>query len=381
MRVGLMPAVGDPPLPTYDSAYYPLQTGAKQCPVDHRYRTFAGDAMYYTLKTMEVFKNSFQGCGFDGSCGRARVVVDACGCQAGAQFTAFDDPNNYSPINSVKSCKTPAGYSPASSALDIVAHEWGHGVSKYSPADFASPCKYLFGDYPETCEMSEGFADVVGHIVERIQQPLQDDGSWLPEHWDWTAGEDAAGTFADRLRRADLFDTRVCTQPEVDFHYSVHAEDPGCEYEDPQFNNHIPEHSNGNRLAVVFKLMSGPSPAYPENYNPAHGVPGLPFPCTGCDINVTPLDPVPGTSFQMAAHILFRVLDTEADASLVDWDYLPYYARGAIQDLYVLDPQGCEDAQESTFDAFRAVGYPQQMPVPSIVQCVAQPPCPPFCEE
>ena len=80
------------------------------------------------------------------------------------------------------------------------------------------------------------------------------------------------------------------------------------------------------------------------------------------------------TSFEMAAKVLFRVLDTEADYGTVDWDDLPYHGRNAARVLY---PNDCE-VQRTVIDAFRAVGYPQELDVPCPV-CPPYQECPPCC--
>jgi Zn-dependent metalloprotease len=247
-----------------------------------------------------------------------------------------------------------------SAAIDIVAHEWGHAVSKWSPADFPGMCpENGWEEHPDECEMSEGFADVVGHMVERFNQPTPDAGSWIPDRWDWIQGEDwAPECKREFLRRAHEYDA-AHTCP----HWSVHANDPGCR------SDGTPEHENGNRLSVVLRLMAE------GGHNPAYYHSNLPFQCTGCDIDVTPLDPDAMTSFEMAARVLFRVLDTESTSSTNDWDLLPYLARNAAWDLF---PDRCEETQTTVIEAFRAVGYPQQLMTP----CTFCPPyaeCPPCC--
>ena len=221
MRVGLK-AIGG--TPTYD--VYSAAKGKITCQTDAEYRRFAGDAMFYTQQTMEVF-SSFGRWGFDGACGVARVVVDAADGE-GAQFWAEYPPEDThaAPLKSVRIGRPTGQYLSASAALDVVAHEWGHGVDDASPGNFIERCNPTTA--LETCEMMEGFADVVGHIVERRKQPVDsdlEDDDYEVEHWDWTAQEDwVPSSWWWSLRRADRYSTGQC--PGV--HHSVHAEDPGC---------------------------------------------------------------------------------------------------------------------------------------------------------
>jgi len=355
MRVGLMEIGGSV---RYDD-YNPGQPGKalERCDAHDLYRLFAGDAMFYTQQTMEVFSSTFKRCGFDGSCGVARVVVDAEGYTGTAQFNVYVD-SHLAPFKSVQLDQPLLSESrfSVSASLDTVAHEWGHAVDFESPGNFVARCP---ASGLETCEMMEGFAEVVGHVVERLKQTTADtnlgDDVYEAEHWDWTAQEDFALVSAwPILRRADRYSTNQCPG----FHHSVHAEDAGCGWG---------QSANGNRLAVVLKLMTDGG----NNPGAGHVVP-----CTGCDIDVTALDADANTAFQMAARILFRVFDTEADFGTVDWDELPVLARNAIHDLFW--GETCVAAQLRTNNAFLAVGYPESG-LPPCIHCrpyqVGQPPC------
>ncbi len=355
MRVGLRAVPGQPE-PRYDT--YSGKRSGGWAP-HAQYRRMAGDAMHNTRKTMEVFRDAFGWCGVDGSCATARVVVDARDGEP-AEFQYGPTNPVEGPVDSVTFLPPdPDGTFSKSAALDVVAHEWTHGVSKHSPVDFHSLCAPPAMSEP--CEMAEGFADVVGHYVERKVHTTDPPPppACQEEHRDWIAGEDwDPDNHQTRWRRADQFDQNDCTP----FHWSVHTSDDDC-YE---------IHSVGNRLAVAFRLMAE------GGRNPGHQNPG----CPGCpDLLVTPLEPdPPATSLDIAATILWRVLTVEGDAALTDWDYLPFYAHQAIKDLYPPLSSACEAAQTTMRDAFRAVGYPESLPSPG-VHCSAPQPCPPVCDE
>lgn len=86
----------------------------------------AGDAMHVTYQTMTTLKNlgwqSYDGYGSD-----AKIVVGAvCGRYDDAAFNS--EGESYAPLNAVAVCpiyQRPYFYS---AALDVIAHEWGHGV-------------------------------------------------------------------------------------------------------------------------------------------------------------------------------------------------------------------------------------------------------------
>jgi len=357
MRVGLKEDGGDV---TYD--LYPEDPGNP----DKLYRRHAGDAMLFTRRTMETFAAMTGRCSFDGSCGIARVVVDTKYCYGiwdekdGAAFQHPDTPTNLAPTNAVTICPSsdPGVLNTMSAAQDIVAHEWGHGVSKFSPVNFYQQCL----DVPtieETCEMSEGFADFVGHWVEHATQP---DGDWEvePEVRDWVQGEDWNQN-SKRIRRADeLANLDDCSHPDPEDNYreSIHADDgPLCQ-------RGVPGgwHSAGNRLSVVYMLLSegGTNPGCSHFGN--------------CDVSVAG----GGLGYWEAAKILFRVLTVQADQSTADWNDLPYLAMQAAYDEYYDDDPPCAlDMQRMVRDAFEATGYPETGHIPYLYCNLIG--CPPNC--
>ncbi len=352
MRIGLKvdDVLGMPKYDQYGTV------GGRKWKLDDLYRSFAGDAMYHTRRTMEVFSALGPSwCGVEGACVKpARVVVDAQGGLP-SEFRWESTIELYAPEDAVSFNKED-GVRSRSSALDIVAHEWSHAVSKHSAVNFTLLCTAY--DFGEACQMGEGFADVMGHIVEWKVHTTEGPGY---ETYDWIAGEDW-NPASTELRRAHEFSSQLCPA----FHYSVHTSDDTCED-----NSDYDVHATGNRLAVVLKLMTvgGTNPGYGNPHCP--GCPGL---------YVTPLDSDPATSLEEAARIMWRVLTVEADQSSTDWDYLPFYAHAAVKDLYPPLSSECEAAQTTVRDAFLAVGYPETLPLPGI-GCPPPMPCPPACDE
>lgn len=334
------------------------------------YRNYAGDAMLFTRRTMEVFHDYFGRCGFDGVCGTARVVVLPVGCLPDyIEFWYSDAYTPFYPANVIKVCSSsnPPNLPTMGAAQDIVAHEWGHGVSKHSPADFYGQCTTPPVSV-DACEMAEGFADVVGHAVEWLtQSDPTPSRTW--ETRDWISGEDWNPT-SPMLRRADEYDTRSCNEllPADRYRYSVHREDTlMCEG-----TSSTTWHSAGNRLAVVLSLLAegGTNPGCNHFGN--------------CDVVVQ------GIGLEAASRILFRVLDTQADGWTDRWSLLPYLALDAAYDLYHdVDPgDPCAfGIQVATRTAFAAVGYPdpQWWPEPQLNCPLPCPPvccnCPPCCDE
>jgi Zn-dependent metalloprotease len=229
-----------------------------------------------------------------------------------------------------------------SAALDIIAHEWGHGVDYHGSGRFAARCIDADATTHEVCQIKEGFADVIGHIVEwnvhtnpGVGQ-YDDDYTSHPEQRDWVAGEDfdPANVFWG-LRRADRYDDdHSCAAHS--YHYSVHADDAACE---PAYASVM--HNAGNRLSVVLRLLALGGP------NPGCGQVG------NCNLVVQ------GIGMPDASRILFRILTVQADVSTVEWDQLPFLGLHAALDLFESEDPPCAlSYQEAVWNAFRAVGYP-----------------------
>ena len=269
------------------------------------------DAIYFTYKTMETFDD----CGWDGwdDNGSDAVVVVGCDCGGVHDNAAMIYTGSYdwAPTPSVAICTTLDDDFESSAAIDIIAHEWGHGVV-FSSADW-SRTPFDGKVY------HEGWADVIGHFVEWDHQSAGTD----PEEADWKMGEDRG---ADPWRRADYDDGSSG--------YSLHADDPPGTTSDYW--------AIGNRLGTAYYLMSE------GGYNPV---------CTrlsnldGCDVDVGEVgDTVAGRSF-------FKALTSYATSSS-DWDDFGGLVKYAAYQLYKSCPSdNAQDEQEAAVDAFTAIGY------------------------
>jgi len=289
------------------------------------------DAMWFTYQTMQTFKALGRN-GWDGSGSPARFVVSARTSQLcwdperhrwyqcyGYNNAFFAVPGSvwaltYGPASSVVLYRGAGSWSyGASAALDIVAHEWGHGVI-YTSAGW---------DYGDSigAQLHEGFADVIGYTVEWDHQPPG--SGW--ERADWMAGEDTGAV----QRRVDVDDGAGG--------YEYHKDD-GTDEE---------AHHRGHQLAVAFRLLAvgGQNPVCSR-------LPGL----SGCDVSVTAL------GLEKARRIFFHTL-THYCTSSTGWEDLPDLMILAAYHLYRQCPIGrpgdpALEEQRAVDEAFTAIGYP-----------------------
>jgi len=256
------------------------------------------DALRHAQTTFDVFWGVLGRQGISGSGEDFRVIVDArCRPEEdewGAQFERFGRIN--APAGSVRVCgrdqdppenATPMGcdfydtLTQHSVALDIMAHEIGHGVIFNTTG-----MDYVYAGIEG--ELHEGFADVIGHGVEWMQPSPR-----AGEEPDWEGGEDTGQ--ADRRVDVDEGTHR--------FFYSdtVHIGTP---------------HSRGTPLPVAMRLLSegGTNPACV--YGGPHNRPN---PDDLCDVSVGSL------GVQTAFKIYYKMLDDYVVPSTT-W----YHLRGDI---------------------------------------------------
>jgi len=269
----------------------------------------AADAMKFTRDTMYTLKANLGRFSYNGSGGVARVVLCsfACGATPAPCFVQVEGMPN--PPNSVNiPFAQPYLYS---SCLDMVAHEWGHGV-------ILTSARFDRGT-PVGQQLHEGFADFIGYATEWYRQPA---GSGA-EKAEWKMGEDN-GTAA---RKVDTDDGLLGV--------SFHADDPAAANMEP--------HGSGNRIGVAFRLLDI------GGQNPVCGrLPGL----SGCSTTVGAL------GLTKSSKILFRVLTVYA-VSTTGWDELVDMAVVSAFDLYS-HCVSCSEAvleQQRSYDAFKAIGY------------------------
>lgn len=272
------------------------------------------DAMYFTYQTMVTFDDLGRD-GWDDSGSDAVVVVDSdCGGVTDNATMVYSGTRAWAPTPSVAVCSNVNQSYESSAAIDVIAHEWGHGVV-FTSANW-SRSTFLGKVY------HEGWADVIGHLVEWDNQTS---GSGT-ERAEWKLGEDRGA--ATELRRVD-YDDGVGG-------YSLHADDPPG---DP-----TSEHDTGNRLGTAFYLMAegGENPACDRDPDPGWD---------GCD------EDVDGIGVSKAGQILFYAL-TDFATSSSDWDDFGDLAKTAAFFFYANCPtSNARSEQRAAIDAFQAIGY------------------------
>ncbi len=295
--------------------YNPLWGGQHQCTPGRQ----VTDAMRHALTTFDVFWSVLGRQGIGGSGEEFRMVVDAR-CPPGDPVSSFERyGRNDAPENSVRICglnadppvsPTPLGCSdydnvirPAA-ALDIMAHEIGHGVVFNTTG-----LNYVYNGIEGA--LHEGFADIFGHGVEWMQT------SYRPgEEPDWTLGED----FEDPPTRRSDADCGT-----LRFFYSDVQHDGS-------------PHAKGSLLPVGMRLLAvgGTNPSCEPAQSPecptgsSHNQPS-PNDC--CFVSVGSLD------VETAFKVYYRMLDEYVFPSTT-WLHMTGYAIAAAGQIegYVNPP-------------------------------------------
>ena len=288
----------------------------------------AADALFFTYKTMATFDDLGRD-GWDDNGGDAVVVFDAnCGYEHPYQgwipwrdvsMMVYDGTLDWAPTPSVAVCLRAAQPYSEAAAIDIIAHEWGHGVIftenlwdyERNPDETAS----------DGMIFHEGWADIVGHTVEWDNQPPGSD----EEEADWEFGEDRGSPW----RNAKVDDEEGG--------YSLHRQD------DP--GNQIEAQLAGNRLATAFYLLSegGENRVCERDETTATW--------DGCDVEVT------GIGVNKAGRILFYALTNVAGSSTDWWDF-GAVAQLAAYSLYNNCPYSwARTEQRAVYESFTAIGY------------------------
>lgn len=272
----------------------------------------AGDAAHFTAETMRTLK-SLGWYSYDGAGATARVVVDANYYKVdGGEFVLPAMNADYAPPWAVAVYRRsgsegrPYWYS---SCLDLVAHEWGHGVVQKS-ADF------FYGEEEDiSTQLHEGFADVIGYIVEWDRQP-QGSGA---EQAEWKLGEDNGAP----QRRVDDAGGSLRTYY---FHKDDHPDDRAA-------------HHRGNQLAVAYSLL------FQGDQNP--------WCKPSCGVTVT------GLGKAKATRIFFDTL-VDYCVSADGWADLADLAKAAAYARYKKCSKGSSASteQHAANDALAAIGYP-----------------------
>jgi hypothetical protein len=330
----------------YTHSLFPLRTDANGVPTYGNFADtgvwegkVAGDALYHTFQTMRAFQ-TMQRNGWDGSGADAKIVIESTFVPADqARFIEFQtDPRT--PLNTVVLGKASMFYNPAA-ALDLIAHEWGHGVI----LDQVS-MPYTNGTSQQR-EIHEGYADVIGHIVEKRRQPA---GTGLEQSSDWTISEDTAVSGYDRgaVDDGELGHDWVGPNGSRTMDHKVHENDN---------SGMATPHSEGNVLSMVLRLLTegGRNPIClraPGDWSGCVDNPNTP--------NVNERVTVTALGFDKASRIMFQALYEMP--STVGWNNIATYVAEAAFNLYGSCTYNGYDAfteQKAVSDAFAAVGHPR----------------------
>jgi hypothetical protein len=292
----------------------------------------AGDALWFTYQTMYTLYNDLGWESYDGNGAVARVTVeDSSGDTDDAFFMSSEDDATYAPTPGVRFARAVVGEYSHASCLDVVAHEWGHGVV-WTTAGFSNV------DGTIGAQLNEGFADVIGHAVERYRQP---EGSGV-EKADWTFGED------------DYKSVYITSPPPAHWEWvewitrQVDAFDPGLtgRFHRLDHETDTDRHNRGNMLGVAFRLLAV------GGRNPICSYPPWGEDGPDCDIDVSAI------SLTAATRILFRTLTSYAYDTM-DWEDIADLGMAAAFDLYSVCPFKNGGLQQAAVnEAFGAIGYP-----------------------
>ncbi|MEA2490089.1 MAG: bacillolysin [Acidobacteriota bacterium] len=321
---------------SYSWTIVPLKTDSgvvvyKDWPGEQWLGSAAGDAIYHSDLTNRYFKFIHGRNSWDDNNGPIKIIVAAV-TPAKDQAQYNMNVTSIAPPNSVM-LGLPGRMYNAAASLDWVAHEWGHGVIDTS------------ADFPYSgvgAELHEGFADVIGNMVERYYHPA---GSGL-ETADWTMHEDSAvsgyvrGAIDDNTGHIWKGPNVISGTDSYSFNDLLHASDT------PAPTGPALVHARGNMLSVVQRLLAE------GGFNPVCGRLGT---LSGCTTNV------PSLGISKTNRILFTALESTLPSNS-NWSTLADSVADAAFALY----NGCSGnplanaatEQHAVFDAFRAIGYP-----------------------
>ena len=309
--------------PTYDD-YDPTWHG-----------TAAADAMFRTRQTMNAFWTMGIN-GWDGGGGVAQVVVDSDDAPRPVPLDSvggfIPDPSGGAAVPSggavvIRREANGSTLYNLAAALDQVAHEWGHGLI------------FKSANFPTTGvgkQLHEGFADVIGQMVEKLQEPS---GGGVEHSDDWDLGEDQPKTFGAWAHSGTRDDGE-----------GGHAFGPWIIddklHKDDESPDQLEAHERGNMLNVVYKMLTA------GGKNPICTRANL----SGCNYGTT------GEGVSKASAILFNALVFYMPSN-TQWSDLATYTSQAAFDLYAdctIFPTYPARAEQNDVNAvFTAIGYPR----------------------
>ena len=311
----------------------------------------AGDALYYTGETMAALSTMGLTGGWSRTGSDANTVVEYRNDAPldNARFVQDDLDYQRAPKHSV-AIYTPVNSYSGAAALDLMAHEWGHGVlrSRTTGIDFNIVNN----------EIEEGFADVIAHTVEKLRQPTLSIPPGKPVGYvpvesdqDWHMFEDQSFgeincTTNWPVRTADCDDGPAGHS----YFQGAGLTDDYLHAADDDTESDLYGHKRAVQLSVVFKLLS--DGGYNRICYRAGTPPNTSF--SGCNVSVS------GLGFTKASEILFQAAAYYVP-STVQWVDLPAIANQVAFDLY----QQCDSdplanaafEQNSVNKAFGAIGY------------------------
>lgn len=308
----------------------------------------AADAMHNTMLTMEAFGqlgwNSYDGLGSP-----AKIVVDS-NCMGGRDNAMFSlngsldciaDGVCFCPLSeeSIFSAQF-------SVALDVVAHEWGHGVIHHSAG--------IPIQQGHQWELHEGFADVIGYGVEFL----------MTGSTNWQDGDETGVVM--RKVNVDVSGSSFHRCDQESYSNQIFLAEP---------------HASGNKLPAAFRMMAlgvgNPGVSGCSYHNYCSEDPTCPT-----NICIQSENAVPqaiGTDH--AFRFLFDLLIYYAPSTL-DWEDLPAYAtltgknqnphsKVMVDEIaihFANSPTFCVpytdyEGMKSAHKAFLGIGYPAATPI------------------
>ena len=311
----------------------------------------AGDALWNTSRTMAMFKALGRN-GWDGLGGDARIVVHAVGGVADRGKWIYQS-SSQAPLDSVSLGPTGSMYN-GGAALDHVAHEFGHGVI-FKTANFPLSGVGL--------EFHEGFADVIGMLVEKRAQPS---GTGVEQSSDWTMAEDMAISGYARGAIDDDADGVAGHEWVGPYFYAGNGGSDRYPFDDRLHrldSTTLPSaHATGNLLNVAHLIMAaGGSTTLPSGLNPV---------CSrlwwidGCESsNAMTSSEYLGSS--KAGALLFHAIQFTLTSTTTWNDVADRVNEAAFQkyNLCQYGPQYNAPAEQNAVKkAFAGIGYPRTQP-------------------
>lgn len=327
----------------------------------------AGDAMHNMKNTMQAFATMGR-VSWDGAGASAGIVIESTYLGTAAPdravFVTEPDPGEVRdpripPGKGIVAIGPAANYYSQAAALDVVAHEFGHGVTWTGPDFAVEDQNATVRDIAR--QLDEGWADVIGNIVEKLRQTS---GTGVEQSSDWTMHEDSAGFQPGTTTLGYARGARDDGTAGHIWYYRnggapaavrdrLHTQDPDV----TTYNGWEPEHSFGNMLVVALRLLTeGGSNPICARLNTLYACPNgqNPTAVAGTGLGFT-------NARKLMWNALFRLNSTSnwtdvANAAM-DSAFYTFKACGASP-TYVPVAE-----QEAARAAFTAIGYPPTVAV------------------